>query len=100
MFRAGEAAGRIFKLPGAAIAVGVRREVHPRRKGPLVIAIAAAEKADHACGLAVVAAPEPDKLEFLADRFGETEGGLDRLRAARKQLDVGNAFRQQAARRD
>jgi hypothetical protein len=61
-----------------------------------VIAIAAAEKANNACGLAMVTAPEPNKLEFLTNRFGKTEGGLDRLCAARKQLDVCDAFRQQS----
>src|SRR6476646_9265346 len=82
MFRAREAARRIFELPGAAIAVGIRRQVHPRLKGSLVVAVATSEQADYTRGLSVVAAPEPDKLEFLGDRFGETESGLDCLRAA------------------
>ena len=71
--------------------------MHPGREGPLMVAIAAAEETDDTRGFAVVAAPEPDKLEFLSDRFGETEGGLDRLCAAREQLDVGDAFGQQPA---
>ena len=62
-----------------------------------MVAIAAAEQADNASGLAVVAAPESNKFEFLGDRLGKAEGGLDRLCAAREQLDVGDPFRQQAA---
>src|SRR5579872_1273701 len=71
--------------------------VHARREWPLMIAIAAAQEADHARGLAVIAAPEADELEFLADRLGEPERGLDRLRAAREQLDMGDPLRQQRA---
>src|SRR5262249_9681222 len=89
--------GRILQLPGTTITAGVRRQMHPRRKRTLVIAVAAAEEADRACGLAVVAAPKSDKLEFFRHRFGETEGGLDRLGSAREQLDVRDAFRQQLA---
>src|SRR5262249_10259002 len=62
-----------------------------------MIPVAATEKADHACGLAVVAAPEPDKLKFFRNRFGETEGRFDSFRAAGKELDVGDACRQQIA---
>ena len=62
--------------------------MHARRKRALMVAIAAAEQADHAAGLAVVAAPEADELEFLADRLGEPEGRLDRLRAAGEQLEM------------
>src|SRR5204862_3524251 len=97
MLRAGESTGRIFKLPRAAITVRIRRQVHARRKGTLVVAIATAEKADNPRGFAVIAAPEPDKLEFPGDRFGETEGGLNRFCSARKELNVGDTFRQQLA---
>ena len=68
--------------------------MHSRRKGALVIAVAAPEKADNARGLAVVAAPKANKFEFFRSRFGETEGRLDCLRAAREQLDVCEAFGQ------
>ena len=97
MLRASEPAGRILKLPGATIAVGIRRQMHSGGKRTLVVAIAAAEKADNACGLTVVAAPKSNKLEFLGHRFSETEGGLHSLCAAREQLDVGDAFGQQPA---
>ena len=92
MLGAGKSAGRIFELPRAAVAIGVRRKVHARRERTLMIAVAAAEKADDARGLAVVAAPEADKFEFLGDRLGEPEGGLDRLGAAREELDMGHAL--------
>ena len=38
--------------------------MRPRREGTLVIAVATAEQADNACGLAVVAAPKADELQF------------------------------------
>ena len=69
--------------------------MHPGRKRTLMVAVAAAEQTDHACCLAVIAAPEADELEFLRDRFGKAKGRLDGLRAAGKKLDVSNAFRQQ-----
>ena len=69
--------------------------MHPGWEGPLVVAIAAAEKADDARGFTVIAAPKPDKFKFLGDRFGEPKGGLNGLCAAREQLNVGNVFRQQ-----
>src|SRR4029077_17998497 len=84
MVRASEAARRIFELPGETITIGIRRKVHPRRKGTLVVAVTPAEEADNTRGLAVVAAPETDKLEFLGDRFGETKGVVDPLSAARE----------------
>ena len=71
--------------------------MHPRWKWTLVIAVAAAEKADSACGLAVVAPPKSDKFEFFRYRLGKTEGSLDGLRAAREELDVRDAFGQQLA---
>src|SRR5258708_6534226 len=89
--------GRILKLPGTAITVGVRRQMHPRWKWTLVIAVAAAEKADSACGLAMVASPKSDKFEFFRHRLGKTEGSLDGLRAAREELDMRDAFGQQLA---
>ncbi len=97
VLRAGEPAGGMLEIPGAAVAIGIGRMMHPRRKRTLVIAVAAPEEANRACGLAVVAAPEADELELLCDRFGEPEGGLDRLGAAREQLDVGDALRQELA---
>src|SRR5215831_17824707 len=97
MLGAGQSAGRIFQLPGTMIAVGIRRQVYPRWEWTLVIAVAAAEEADRACGLAVIAAPEANKFEFFGHGLGETEGGLDRLRAARKQVHVRDAFGQQSA---
>src|SRR5262249_13030190 len=95
MLRAGQSARRIFEFPGTAIAVGVRRHMHAGGEGALVVAVAAAEKSDRACGLAVVTAPEPDEFEFFCHRFGETKSGLDRLGAAREQLDMRDAVGQQ-----
>ena len=69
--------------------------MHARRKGPLVVAMSAPEKADHACAFAVEAAPESDEFEFLRDRLREPESRLDRLGAAREQLEVGDPVRQQ-----
>ena len=60
-----------------------------------MVAVATAEQADHSRGFAVIAAPETDELEFLGDRLGKTEGGLDGFCTARKKLNVRNAFRQQ-----
>src|SRR6266403_2469402 len=97
MLRASKSAGWILKLPGTTITVGVRRQMHPRWKWTLVVAVAAAEKADSACGLAVVASPKSDKFEFFRHRLGKTEGSLDGLRAAREELDVRDAFGQQLA---
>src|SRR5580700_522419 len=71
MLRTSQSAGRICQLPGTTIAVGVRRKVHARWKRTLVIAVAAAEEPDRSRGLAVVATPKPDKLEFFRYRFGE-----------------------------
>src|SRR2546430_9651499 len=62
-----------------------------------MIAVAAAEEPDNACGLAVVAAPKADKFEFVGNRLCETEGSLDGFSAAREQLDVRDAFGQQLA---
>src|SRR5260221_6685745 len=45
----------------------------------------------------MVATPEPNKVEFLGHRFGETKARLDRLGAAREQLYVGDAFGQSPA---
>ena len=95
MIGAGQSAGRILKLPGAAIAVRIRRQMHSGRKRTLMVAVAAAEQTDHACCLAVIAAPETDELEFLRDRLGKTKGRLDGLRTAGKKLDVSDAFREQ-----
>src|SRR5262245_28253537 len=97
MIGASKTAGRMLELPGAAIAVGIRRQVHSGRKRTLMVAVAAAEQTDHARRLAVIAAPEPDEFEFLRDRLGKTKGRFDSLCAAGKKLDVGDAFRQQAA---
>src|SRR5262249_56606145 len=65
MVGASEPAGRILKLPWAAIAVCIRRQVQSGRKWTLVVTIAATEKADHTRGLPVITAPEADELEFL-----------------------------------
>src|SRR4029078_3230714 len=92
---AGQTAGRILKLPGAAIAGRIRRWMHSGRKWTLMVAGAAAEQTDHASRLAVIAAPEADKLEFLRDRLGATKGRFDGLRSAGKELDVRDAFRKQ-----
>src|SRR5262245_27908779 len=97
MIRTGETAGRMLKLPGATIAVRIRRQVHSRWKRTLMVTVAAAEQTDHACSFAVIAAPEPDELEFFRDGLGKTKGRLDSLCAAGKKLDMGDAFRQQAA---
>src|SRR5262249_28791238 len=91
----GQSAGRMLKLPGAAITVRIRRQMHPGRKWTLMIAIAATEQTDHAGGLAVIAAPETDELEFLRDRLGKTKRRFDGLRAAGKKLNVRDAFREQ-----
>ncbi len=66
--------------------------MYARRKGPLMVTSRAAEQADHALAFAVEAAPETNELEFLRDRLREPESGLDRLGAAREQLQVGYAF--------
>src|SRR6266853_1043454 len=71
--------------------------MHARRERTLVVAVAAAQKADNAGGLAVVAAPETHEFKFFGHRFGEAKGRLDRLGAAREQLNVGDTFGQHAA---
>src|SRR5262249_17030176 len=65
MVGASEPAGRILKVPWAAIAVCIRPQVKCGRKCTLVVTIAATEKADHTRGLPVITAPEADELEFL-----------------------------------
>ena len=96
MIGAGQSAGRILKLPGAAIAVRIRRQMHSGWKRTLMVAVAATQQTDHACRLAVIAAPKTDELEFLRDRLGKTKGCLDGLRAAGKKLYVSDAFGEQA----
>src|SRR6266705_1900620 len=71
--------------------------MHPRRERTLVIAVAAAKKPNDAGGLAVVTAPETHEFKFFGHRFGETKSRLDRLGAAREQLNVGDTFGQHAA---
>src|SRR5260221_13516088 len=71
--------------------------MHARREWPLVVAVAAAKKPNAAGGLAVVTAPETHEFKFFGHRFGEAEGSLDRLGAAREQLNVSDTFGQHAA---
>src|SRR5262249_5590666 len=97
MIGAGQTAGRMLKLPGAAVAVCIGREVHSGRKRSLVVAGTASEKTDHTRRLAVIAAPETDELELLRGGFGEWEGRLNGLGTAGKELDVCDAFRQKIA---
>ncbi len=90
-----QAARRMLKVERAAVAVGIRRMMHARRKRPLVIAVAAAQHADHALALAMESTPEADELELLGHRLGKPERRLDRLGATGKQLQMRQSLRQQ-----
>src|ERR1700733_13807225 len=92
---AGQAARRMLQVERTAVAIRIGRMMHARRKRPLMVAIAAAEHADDALALAVEAALEADELELLGHRLGEPERRLDRLGAARKQLEMSEALRQE-----
>src|SRR3984957_19551029 len=95
MLCARDTARWILKVERAAVAVRIGRMMHSRRKRSLVVAISAAEHADHALALALEAAPKTDEFEFLGDRLGEPKRRFDRLRAAREQLQVCDPVRQQ-----
>ena len=69
--RARDAAVRIPELERAAIAVGVRSEIAARDERPEVVLELAAEQRQHAGGLAVEAAPEPEHLGLAARRVRE-----------------------------
>ena len=59
-----------------------------------MVAVGAAEKPDHALRLAVEAAPEADELELFRGRLRKPERRLDRFRAAREKLEMGDPLRQ------
>ncbi len=54
--------------------------------GPRLVLEVRAEERQHAAGLAVEAAPEPDELGLAGVRLGEAEGRLDGLGAAAVEL--------------
>jgi hypothetical protein len=93
VLRAGDAAVRIAELERAAVAVGVRARVLAGQERSLVMLEIAAEQAQHAAGLAVEAAPEPEDLLPPGRGLGQPQAGLDRLRAAREELDARETLR-------
>src|SRR2546430_4569559 len=70
----------------AAGARRVRRDVRARRERPEAVLEARAQERQHAAGLAVEAAPEPDQLVVPGARPGEPHGGFHGFGAARVEL--------------
>ena len=93
VLRAGDAAVRIAELERAAVAVGVGCRVLAGQERTLVMLEVAAEQAQHAAGLAVEAAPEPDDLLPPGRGLGQAQARLHRLGAAREELDAREPLR-------
>ena len=82
---------RVARAERAAIAVGVRHLVRARHHRPELVLERRAHQRQRAHRLAVEAAPEADELVLAGVRLREPQRALDRLGAARVELQAVDA---------
>jgi hypothetical protein len=95
---AGDAAARVAEAHRAAVAVGVRDLVRARRHRSQLVLERRPHQRQHAQRLAVEAAPVRHHLVLAGGALGQPERALDRLGAARVELQPVHARRRRVRR--